>query len=111
MPPPEGFAWAWRRWMHTRAPTENARGRRAQAPTYEAELVIDHLASHVYSLGLCMQRGERMDYEAAAADRLRNLHGAEGLLADVALPPARQAEFDRWIDATRALLHTLAARG
>jgi hypothetical protein len=109
VPPPDEFARAWQRWMHTPAPVGNARQRRHEAPTYEAELVMDQLASHVYSLGLSLQAGERMDYETAAADRLRNLHGAEALLDDARLPALRRAPFDQWADATRALLHAVAA--
>jgi hypothetical protein len=103
------FTRAWQRWMHTPAPVANARQRRSGAATYEAELVMDQLASHVYSLGLSFQAGERLDYETAAADRLRNLHGAETLLDEAGLPAPRRAPFDRWTDATRAVLHAIAA--
>ena len=105
------FEQAWRAWMHTPAPVENARRRNAQAPAYEAELVMDQLASHVYSLGLSLQAGERLDYEAVAADRLRNLHGAETLLDDVTLTESRRRPYLRWVEATRALLHAIAAAG
>jgi hypothetical protein len=107
----DAFGQAWRAWMHTPAPVEHARRRDTRAPAYEAELVMDQLASHVYSLGLSLQAGERLDYEAVAADRLRNLHGAETLLDDANLTESRRRPYLAWIEATRVLLHAVAAAG
>ncbi|HET6764577.1 MAG TPA: hypothetical protein VFH27_12925 [Longimicrobiaceae bacterium] len=105
----DAFEPAWRAWMHTPAPVASARRGDARAPAYEAELVMDQLASHVYSLGLAFQAGERLDYEAVAADRLRNLHGAETLLDEADLTESRRRPYLRWMEATRALLHVIAA--
>jgi hypothetical protein len=103
-----GFARAWHRWMHTPAPVENSRRGRSRAESYGAELRLDHLASSIYGLGLAFQEGRKWDFEAIAADRLRELHEAETELDGVQIPADRRATFDRWIDATRNLLHAVS---
>src|SRR5688572_21284144 len=101
------FVRAWHAWRHTPLPVASFREGRASAPAYEVELVLDHLASSIYSRGMAAMEGRAWDFGALCGHLLGELETAAGLLE--ALSPDARAPYRTWIDQSRALLDALAA--
>ena len=69
----KSFITAWRAWHLADEPIANSRQRRFNAPTYEIEVALDHVASYVYGLGLYAIEGKNLDYGKLALEELLEL--------------------------------------
>jgi hypothetical protein len=88
-------------------PTENFRLARNSAPTYVVELELDHLVSYLNGIVGGFMEGKPWEHRAHVADHLETLHSVEADLAASLADDGRKQELQRFIDATRLVLHTL----
>ena len=85
----------------------NARKHRVNVPTYPIELVLDHMASHIYSIGLCAIEGKKLDFPSIAAAELTDLDRIAEQVGNCKVPENTKEEFTRYIFVTRTLLEEL----
>ena len=101
------FGNAWYAWQHLPEPIENFRGRRYDAPSYRLEYAIDHLASHVYSLGSGFIARKDWYYRSLASDDLKELEDISSQLENSEVAEDQKEVFRQYIEGTRILLSTL----
>lgn len=103
------FIRAWGAWRKTPLPVEHFRQGRSREPAYATECALDHLRSHVYSIGSAFIEDRPWDYPTLAADQLERLHAAESELEEGEIPEDERAPYREYVAATRLLLHRLLA--
>lgn len=54
-----GFVRAWLAWQRTTLPVSDFRNRRGGSPRHDIELLLDHIASYVYSILSAAMEGRR----------------------------------------------------
>jgi hypothetical protein len=104
---PKAFISAWYAWLHADAPIWNSRERHWRAPGYEIEVPLDHLISHLYSLGLYAIEGRPINYTQLAAEELSELDQISTQLQNIKLDEGEEAAFAQYISLTRALIEEL----
>ncbi len=107
MPPTQTFIRAWRAWLHSDAPSENFRLRRANAPTYGVELDLDHLHSRLYSLGSAVIEGKSWDYAKFAAEELADLDRIVLELEGCDVPEGEKESFKSYVSIAWSLLREI----
>lgn len=104
MPVHIDFVRAWRNWLCIETPIKNSKQHRFAAPAYQVEVVLDHLDSHLYTLGLALLEGKNWDFEKHASEELVELDRLTRELDSLELTPTERKCFDESIAADRALL-------
>lgn len=104
MPVQGAFVRAWRDWLHVAPPINNSRQRRFNAPTYQAEVVLDHLEDRLYTMGMAILGGKDLDFVGFAKEELCELDRLSRGLESLALTQGEKETFDASIAASRALL-------
>lgn len=107
MPYSKDFIRAWYQWQRTTVPVANFRLHRTDAPTYDLEHDLDHLASYVYSLGLKAIGKETADYAKLAAQELVELEQISSKLETCAISGNVKDTLVAYISATRRMLEAL----
>ena len=108
---PRSYVRAWRTWRHAELPAAALRDARGRSPAFGVVLDLDHMRSHLAGLGLAVEAGRRLDFEARAADNLVELQAIEAALDGLELPDGERAALCAYIAATRAVLRELARLG
>lgn len=103
------FTRLWLAWRRQNPPVSRFRNGQRSAATYDLESALDHVVSSVYALGSGYLGGEEWDYGDLAAHRLRELEEVASMLPGTPMSAALRSELAIYIDATRSLLHVLAA--
>jgi hypothetical protein len=75
------------------------------------ELSLDHLASHIYSLGSSVISGEGWNYSQLASDDLAELEEIRSELESCGLQESEMEPFRTYITATQDLLQELIKLG
>jgi hypothetical protein len=104
----KSFITAWHAWLHADEPITNSRQRRFNAPTYEIEVALDHVASYVYGLGLDAIEGKNLDYAKLAVEELLELDKVVAELEKCEVGEKEKEEFMRYIVLTGSLLEEIA---
>jgi hypothetical protein len=100
----KSFIRAWYDWQHAETPYTNSRERRFNAPTYQVELALDHLASHIYITGLYAIEGKKLNYAATGSEGLSELDRVAAEMAESVISEIEEEEFEKYISVTRKLL-------
>ncbi|MEW6131523.1 MAG: hypothetical protein AB1757_31135 [Acidobacteriota bacterium] len=103
----QSFIQAWQIWINAHHPFYHSRNRRFNAPTYSAELILDHNATHLYSLGLAAIEGKAWNYPQLAREALAEIDHAIEELNECAVGETEKAEIREYISLTRNLLSEL----
>ena len=102
------FIRAWYSWQHCAEPVANFRLKRTDAPTYEIESAIDHLASYTYSLGSSLIGQGDWNHHKLASEELVELEKISSELESCAISETEKTEFREYMAVTRALLEAIA---
>lgn len=106
--PSNEFVRAWYSWQHCAEPVANFRLKRTDAPTYDIESAIDHLASHMYSLGSNLIAQGDWNHSKLASEDLVELEKISSELESCAISETEKAQFREYIAVTSALLEAMA---
>ena len=104
MSPTQTFIRAWRTWLHSEVPSENFHRGRANTPTYNFGLELDHLHSRLHSLGSAFIEGKSWDYAKLATDELADLDRIGLDLEGCPVPEGEKDFFRNYISLARSLL-------
>lgn len=102
---------AWRKWQHRAEPVANFRLKRTSVATYRIEFAIDHLASHIYSLGSNLLGHGEWNHSSLAAEVLVELEKISSDLETCAISETEKTEFREYIAVTRSLLQEMIRHG
>jgi hypothetical protein len=101
------FVQAWRDWLRVAPPIKNSRQRRFNAPTYQVEVVLDHLESRLYEMGMAILGGKDLDFARFEWEELCELDRVSRELESLALTQEGIRSFYEYISASRALLEQI----
>jgi hypothetical protein len=107
--PNKGFVRAWFTWKRQPRPTKAFDSGRRNAPGYEVECDLDHLATWVYQLGTAHLSGTPRDYRTQSADLLNDVDGLEGRVQQAILPSEDRQEYLKYLEHVRQVLRALSA--
>ena len=103
----KNFIRVWHLWRHADAPLANAFRRRTDAPTYSIELVLEHLASYLYSCGMDALAGKDLNYQRIASQELNDLEAASRVLERCEIAEEEKEKYREYIGLTRSLLEEI----
>ncbi len=88
-------------------PTKNFRLNRSKAISYEIELKLDHLRSHIYTLGNALIEGKEYDFFKLASDDVQELNELNVEIESCDITEAEKQELRQYILATESLLEKI----
>lgn len=109
MEPNRAFVRAWFTWKRESRPTEAFDSGRRNAPGYEVECDLDHLATWVYQLGTAHLSGTPRDYSMQSADLLNDVYDLEGRVQRAILPSEERQGYLKYLEHVRQVLRALSA--
>jgi hypothetical protein len=77
MPLPKSFILTWRAWRNAPSPYSNSYKNRHPAPSYNVELVLNHIESYLYGIGDRVIAGNTSNATGIAAQELVRLDQLE----------------------------------
>ena len=105
---PRDFIRAWQAWVYDEGLFDNFRLRRTHAPTYMIEHDLDHMASHLYAVGLNVIAHDLRSAPEYAVEELGALAAIETELNACPVAEAEKVGLRNFISATRSLLQEIA---